>query len=72
MKLLLSWVVDPCVHLILIGLALFYLSMNPNPQTDSNELSEENFVCLKCNYVHTTRPACPVIVVKFERTRVLD
>lgn len=70
MKSLWSWITDPCVHLVLIGLVFFHLSMNP--RNDLDKTDEDIVVCKKCDQTHPARAACPVIATISDSARVLD
>ncbi|AGA30587.1 hypothetical protein [Singulisphaera acidiphila] len=70
MKPLLRWFGDPCVHLVLVGLAILHLSMNL--QTDSDYGNEDAMMCNRCDRLHSVRSACPAIATVADHDRSLE
>lgn len=70
MKPLLRWFGDPCVHLVLVGLAIFHLTMNL--QTDSGFRNEDAVMCSKCDRLHSAWSACPAIATVPDHDRALE
>ena len=58
MKFLLSWMTDPCVHLVVIGLLLFHFSMSFRANPDPAKEKEEIALCVRCDFVHGNHSPC--------------
>ncbi|HMB06458.1 MAG TPA: hypothetical protein VKP69_22330 [Isosphaeraceae bacterium] len=64
MKVVLSWIGDPCIHLIVIGLLLMRLMMGISPDSESEDLADLAPKCRICGTPHGSGMTCPTLVVK--------
>jgi len=58
MKFLMSWVTDPCVHLVVVVLLLIHFSMSSRSVPDSAKERDEATVCRSCSYIHDPNAPC--------------
>lgn len=61
MKVVLSWISDPCVHLIVIGLVLMRLVMGTTAASEPGEIVVH---CPQCGTGHDLSELCPTLTIK--------
>lgn len=64
MKVLLSWISDPCVHLIVIGLLLMRMMMGVGAEGESEELAARPTNCHVCGALHAVESPCPILAAQ--------
>ena len=62
MKSFVSWMTDPCVHLFLIVVVLFYASMSSSESFDAAK--EHGIICKRCEGLHDGENGCASLVKK--------
>lgn len=62
MKRYMRWLLDPCFHLLVIGLVLFQLGYLFGSETDRPGAELE--LCSGCNLAHGPSVSCPMTIAK--------
>jgi hypothetical protein len=61
MKTVLSWLCDPCVHLLVVGLILAHFAMKMGEGSSSSAGARAS-VCETCHEYHAATQECPTAV----------
>jgi hypothetical protein len=59
MKATLNWLGDPCIHLAIIALFVFWLFTGSGGATQTADLRPRSYECYVCGGTHQGDQACP-------------
>ena len=64
MKVLWSWLGDPCVHILMVGLVLIRLALSAGPDPEDQVNADRPTRCRICKQSHERFMACPTLAAR--------